>query len=374
MNKSTKFGSFLANYRKTSKRTHDEIEEGNNDPAVDSTEKSEDENLSSKSRRIEDREAFGKITLKFVRASLGMDINKVYADLLYFLKISKETVNVFCDLSKYLPREGLIELLVYQRPLFVSICRQFVLSGSLISEGAEVIIFNAQRLVQFSSVPEKTKTEVALPAESSIVIARYQESVSWVPEAWDRKIYFYDKGAKHDATHGLRPSSYRHYQQIANVGRESHTYLHHIIENYDNLTDVIYFTQANPFDHSPDFITLVQANLGEVDDYFPLGHRLLTIHSGNVSQYEKNFPRIQEGFDRTFRTLFRDGSDRSVDVPVRIVFSPGAIFAVSRSAILRRPKEFYEKALTLLSYDKNPIEGHSFERLWSLIFSSFPNN
>merc|ERR1719248_86361 len=33
-------------------------------------------------------------------------------------------------------------------------------------------------------------------------------------------------------------------QQLPNVGRESHTYLHHIVDNYENLANWTVFTQA----------------------------------------------------------------------------------------------------------------------------------
>ena len=36
---------------------------------------------------------------------------------------------------------------------------------------------------------------------------------------------------------------------LPNVGRESHTFLHYIIENYNNLPDEILFSQYDPMDH-----------------------------------------------------------------------------------------------------------------------------
>eukprot|EP01038_Epipyxis_sp_PR26KG_P013361 gene13361-17920_t len=51
-------------------------------------------------------------------------------------------------------------------------------------------------------------------------------------------------------------------EQLSNVGCESHTYLNHIISNYEQLADVTYFTQGHPFDHAPDFLGLVEANVG----------------------------------------------------------------------------------------------------------------
>ena len=36
-----------------------------------------------------------------------------------------------------------------------------------------------------------------------------------------------------------------HFEKLENVGRESHTYLHHIVEHYDELAPWTIFTQAS---------------------------------------------------------------------------------------------------------------------------------
>lgn len=237
----------------------------------------------------------------------------------------------------------------------------------------------------------------------SIVMARYNEPIKWVPVDWYPHMYLYDKNdgenlIKDDVVGGMASiaNSVKHYEILSNVGRESHTYLVHIIQHYDTLTDVVYFTQAEPIDHCPDYVTLINANVGKVLPFSMLGDRH-TIRDHNVSQYEKNFPGIQAGFHRTFKHLFYANTskdDNEMDEKVtndeekekkdfkpkvsyqemmrktdRIVFTPGALFAVKKEQILKRPKAFYEHASALLDKDKNPIEGHAFERMWNLIFN-----
>ena len=91
----------------------------------------------------------------------------------------------------------------------------------------------------------------------SIVVARYQEDVDWVN---DLKYIFintriqpfiYNKGTPLEHY----PLSYI---SLSNVGRESHTYLYHIIHNYDNLSDLVFFTQGTPFDRSPEFLDIMR--------------------------------------------------------------------------------------------------------------------
>ena len=49
-------------------------------------------------------------------------------------------------------------------------------------------------------------------------------------------------------------------------------------------------------------------------------------------------------------------------------FNNGGIFGVKKEYILLRNTKFYDYALKSLAYDKNPVEGFCFERLWAVIF------
>lgn len=229
----------------------------------------------------------------------------------------------------------------------------------------------------------------------NIVISRYCEDISWIPTDWYKDVILYNKGpplARVDnqsklttPLSSLSPAAssselmYKELIQLENVGRESHTYLTYIITHYHDLPECIYFLQANPFDHSPFIKELIHNNIGIIHSYFPLGHEVHYIHDLNVSKYEKQFPGIQAAFERTLQELFKEeiegvdkdnsekNNNRNLRKPV-IKFSPGAIFAVKRESIQLRPIEFYEKAIKLLDWHINPMEGHAFERLWSYIF------
>ena len=70
-----------------------------------------------------------------------------------------------------------------------------------------------------------------------LVIAKYKEDVTWTNKIKEHKITVYDKS----------DSPIINSIKLPNIGRETHTFLHHIVENYNNLTDQIYFSQADPF-------------------------------------------------------------------------------------------------------------------------------
>lgn len=193
----------------------------------------------------------------------------------------------------------------------------------------------------------------------SVVVARYREPVDWVSTGISSKVHLYNKAPLHDD----QISRFFSVHTLPNVGRESHTYLHHIVDNYDSLTDIVYFTQAHPFDHAPHFLSSVMSNVGLCRPYQGLSDVTGNVYDCNVQQYERMFPGIQEGFTRTLRELF--GKEMS---PATIRFYPGAIMAVHKSLIHRRPREFYRQCLSLLDHSVDPIEGYTFERIWSLIF------
>ena len=72
-----------------------------------------------------------------------------------------------------------------------------------------------------------------------IIVARYNENIDWFDSEMENCI-IYNKGNKLNIEGEIL---------LENVGRESETYLHYIISNYDDLPDVVVFTQANIADH-----------------------------------------------------------------------------------------------------------------------------
>ena len=75
-----------------------------------------------------------------------------------------------------------------------------------------------------------------------IVVAHFNESLDWLSSYADF-VSLYSKDQVPTNT-----SAYREAKKLPNWGRESHTYLHHILYNYDNLADVTLFLQGNIHD------------------------------------------------------------------------------------------------------------------------------
>src|SRR5271156_5073791 len=96
---------------------------------------------------------------------------------------------------------------------------------------------------------------IAAPRNYDMVIARYKEPLNWLYEvdlSKINRIFIYNKSA-----HSVLLDQNRFDKRIQititnlpNVGRESHTYLYHLINNYCNISDRIIFTQAKFDDHT----------------------------------------------------------------------------------------------------------------------------
>jgi hypothetical protein len=85
-----------------------------------------------------------------------------------------------------------------------------------------------------------------------LVIAAYDRDYSWVNDLVDVKITVYRKG-----TNPLLPNETL---IDPNVGRDVHTFFYHLYENYDNLSDITFFSQDYPFDHVANYIDIINGD------------------------------------------------------------------------------------------------------------------
>jgi hypothetical protein len=215
-----------------------------------------------------------------------------------------------------------------------------------------------------------------------IVIAAYNRDISWLSKLSDIKKTIYRKGTKKDDIEIFIES---------NVGRDVHTFFHHIYTNYDNLSDLTYFVQDYPFDHCENLIDIInndsykENSVLKIDGYY--GFHYNTIQNTIISQGVTNYPMLElpvaeigEGkslrcmsngyphesyknvnLDKYWNILF--DSDR----PYIYEFIPGGHFCIKKKQILLRSREFYEKIVSLLLNDKDAP--WMIERLECYIFN-----
>ena len=192
-----------------------------------------------------------------------------------------------------------------------------------------------------------------------LVVARFRESVDWAEAFGTYTIY--NKG-RDDLSTRLRSNSVR----LPNVGREAHTYIHHIVENYDSLEDVMIFSQGGYRAHvhmEPDEFFRAAVDVGDIGFSAKLGDTSLAVGSNS-----KDFVLHWHGTELKTKDPYELGgwwekTTGEAWVRSRIVFW-GATFSVRREYILRRSRESYIEILKTLDWCANPMEAHFCERAW----------
>jgi hypothetical protein len=199
-----------------------------------------------------------------------------------------------------------------------------------------------------------------------LVVARYREDATWA-SALGFPAFVYDKSGAPGPL------------ALPNIGRESHTYLTHIVRRYPDFADHAVFVQAGPFAHmgpgsGPE--TLKSA----IERNVRLGVKFTGFASFKLKCDRLGRPHGMADPEKKGRWK-GFGKDIPVgevyvklfagEVPESfLVTAPAGMLFVARERILARPKAFYEYALSLVEADPEDEmnTGHAFERLWQVVF------
>jgi len=213
----------------------------------------------------------------------------------------------------------------------------------------------------------KVKPIIALDSAKTkqVIVAKYKENVAWVSKTFVNIPYIiYDKYHR-QASHHL-PNIPTFPVQLFNgikhqktpTGRESHTYLYHIIKHYDSLADVNIFLQGNPHEISSNALDplriLFRHDFNDIN-FIPLNFPLI-ICDKRAAPLHTGLP-----LERVFNRLFQG------PCPDFFAYSWGAMFCVTKEYIRNRPLSFYEQMMQIV-YEE-PHSGYIYERLWPTILA-----
>jgi hypothetical protein len=164
-----------------------------------------------------------------------------------------------------------------------------------------------------------------------------------------------------------------------NVGRDVHTFFHHIVSNYSNLSEYTFFSQDFPFDHVQNYIELINGNRLKWD--------MEATHTfgGYWGFYKSNnLPHILEESEQFGGKVLKCTTDGSphhnglnlgqawefffdVEIPLHFEFTPGGHFCISKEQVHTRPLDFYKKIVLFL--ETNEHAPWIVERLEPYIFN-----
>jgi hypothetical protein len=151
-----------------------------------------------------------------------------------------------------------------------------------------------------------------------------------------------------------------------NIGREGHTYLTYIIENYEKLSDVNVFIQDDFYNHlfNIDYFKN-NFNSNKNNDFYQFpcswrkGSEAIPFSRTIVDGY-LDLGFFKNNDIKKFAELFK------VELPHVYTTETCAHFLVSRNRILRHNKEKYKKILEWLL--SNEINGYLLEHTWKILF------
>jgi hypothetical protein len=214
-----------------------------------------------------------------------------------------------------------------------------------------------------------------------IVVSRYNEDLKWtLQEPFCHFEYtVYNKGNNDN----FEKSRVTKIVKIDNVGKECHTYLYHIIENYHNnqLYPITFFIPASveihykynkiikTLDRMKDteftqayFLAENCENAYEKFHDFQIDYWLGTNANNQQLNSSGNLePCEYRPFHQWFERFFQKEE-------VIHWWSYNSIFAIDKRDILQHPRERYEGLMEGLKIGNNLEEVHYIERVWAAVF------
>lgn len=220
----------------------------------------------------------------------------------------------------------------------------------------------------------------------NIIISRYNENLKWTLDYPYNKYKYtvYNKGNNEN----FEKKNVINVINLPNIGRESHTYLYHIINNYDNLKDINVFLPGsidtnhtifkkklisskliNNIEKNDNAVFLSFDNIknNSIVDEFKLfqvnSYSSTTRENFILNKESKTEKCMYRPYYKWYNKVFGDRVSSSV-----IHYG---IFSVDKRDILKYPKIYYENLIKYVSNSSNPEAGHFFEKSWGVIFAPF---
>ena len=215
-----------------------------------------------------------------------------------------------------------------------------------------------------------------------LVIARYKEPLEWLSEYANspfRRIIIYNKGPSEFVCPVMKsPCSVK---PLPNLGVCDHTYLHHIVEEYNDLADITIFLPGSA--NLPNKIATKQ----KVVDFALKGEpALFGSNVGNVRAHEGAFQltewqvtdpvnrdagasiTLAPATPRPFGAWF----DHYLKGNTCPYITWAGLFSLSKDMIKTHTVDYYKVFLEQLSHDKYPEAAHYVERAWAALVYPFP--
>jgi len=215
------------------------------------------------------------------------------------------------------------------------------------------------------------------------VIARYKENIDWLLPYLDCdiKITIYNKNDDIHDSYIKNIDKRFNIIDLPNIGNEAHTYLYHIVNNYNNLADINFFLQGKISDHLP----CITWNYNHECPYKTLNEMF-----EDCAKYESsnNYTVINEFCNKQSLYTWREKNYKNEELnnyiccfgdfftthiknifPDKLICYKFGLFCVSNNKIRKKSLYYYQHLLNL-PFKKNDELSHFFEHCWFYIFNN----
>jgi len=215
-----------------------------------------------------------------------------------------------------------------------------------------------------------------------IVISRYNEDLKWTLESPfnEFKYIVYNKG---DNDY-FEKKYVEKVISLKNVGRNDHTYLYHIVNNFDSLNNITVFLpgsvnisekkeksinllnkiKENEYNNAIFMSKYVEKGVLQEFFNFKLDEWCASDNSNSSKNPEK---KLTHAFIRPFGKWFLyNFGNKMINF-----YQYHGIFSIDRKDIKKYNVERYNHLLKILEVSSNPEVGHYIERSWHAIFYPF---
>lgn len=185
-----------------------------------------------------------------------------------------------------------------------------------------------------------------------LIVSHYKKDISWINNVNSNiDIRIYDKG---DNNKG--------FIELQNIGREPHTFFHHIIENYNLLHEWTIFSQDEYVDHVKDWVNIINdqstwenRSVYKFNGAYFFSDRGFLDADRNGAPHHPGLPMIS-----VWESIYKNAP------PENIRFVPTCHMILHKDVILKKPISFYENLKKILETDN--LSPWVMERYMQIIF------
>lgn len=226
--------------------------------------------------------------------------------------------------------------------------------------------------------------------EIEIVVTRYKEQLEWLNETPFNKypVIIYNKG---DNMNIKFSPNITKVINLPNIGLDVHSFIYHIVHNYDNLSNITAFFQGSinkrhyKYNRCIEIINesekrnttilscIKENNFLCSQSNFTIDNHYFSTEDNRTKNSNQTHPCKIRPLGRWFHEIFNKWHMQNIEIDPHTINSFNNIsychvFSVKKEHILRKPKEYYIYLLSFLDQGLHPEAVHYFERAWSLIF------